>query len=53
MAEPDTLCGWGDQDKVDYFVQRSAFLIPKRLEQLSTLLDLFLGRLMNRFACSI
>ena len=41
MAEPDTLCGWGDQDKVDYFVQRSAFLIPKRLEQLSTLLDLF------------
>ena len=41
MAEPDTLCGWGDQDKVDYFVQRSAFLIPKRLEQLNTLLDLF------------
>ena len=41
MAEPDTLCGWGDQDKADYFVQRSAFLIPKRLEQLNTLLDLF------------
>ncbi len=41
MAEPDTLCGWGDQDKVDYFVQQSAFLIPKRLEQLNTLLDLF------------
>ncbi len=41
MTEPDTLCGWGDQDKVDYFVQRSAFLIPKRAEQLTTVLDLF------------
>ena len=41
MAEPDTLCGWGDPDKVDSFVQRSTLLIPKRFEQLSTLVDLF------------
>ena len=40
MAEPDTLCGWGDQDRVDYFVERSSLLIPKRFEQLETLLDL-------------
>ena len=41
MAQTDTLCGWGDQDKVDYFVQRSELLIPKRYEQLNTLVDLF------------
>lgn len=41
MAQTDTLCGWGDQDRVDYFVQRSELLIPKRYEQLHTLVDLF------------
>lgn len=41
MTEPDTLCGWGDRDKVACFVERSSLLIPKRFEQLATVLDLF------------
>ena len=41
MADVDTLCGWGAQDKVDYFVERSDLIIAKRHEQLSFLVDLF------------
>jgi len=41
MADVDTLCGWGAQDKVDYFVEKSDLIIAKRQEQLSFLVDLF------------
>jgi cyclopropane fatty-acyl-phospholipid synthase-like methyltransferase len=41
MANVDTLCGWGEKDKVDYFVQKSDLIIPKRQEQLNFLVDLF------------
>ena len=41
MANVDTLCGWGEKDKVDYFVQKSDLIIPKRQEQLTFLVDLF------------
>ena len=41
MAEPDSLCGWGEQDRVDSFVEKSELIIPKRYEQLNTLVDLF------------
>src|SRR5215510_1176008 len=40
MADVDTLCGWGAKDKVDYFVQKSDLIIPKRQEQLDFLVDL-------------
>ncbi len=42
MADVDTLCGWGAQDKVDYFVEKSDLIIAKRQEQLNFLVDLFL-----------
>jgi tRNA (cmo5U34)-methyltransferase len=41
MADTDTLCGWGAQDKVDYFVENSDLIIPKRYEQINFLVDLF------------
>jgi tRNA (cmo5U34)-methyltransferase len=41
MADIDTLCGWGAQDKVDYFVEKSDLIIPNRQEQLDFLVDLF------------
>jgi tRNA (cmo5U34)-methyltransferase len=41
MAEIDTLCGWGAQDKVDYFVENSELIIPNRKAQLDFLVDLF------------
>jgi cyclopropane fatty-acyl-phospholipid synthase-like methyltransferase len=41
MSEIDTLCGWGAKDKVDYFVENSDLIIPKRQEQLTFLIDLF------------
>jgi len=41
MADVDTLCGWGAQDKVDYFVEKSDLIIAKRQEQLNFLVDLF------------
>jgi cyclopropane fatty-acyl-phospholipid synthase-like methyltransferase len=41
MANIDTLCGWGAQDKVDYFVEKSDLIIAKRQEQLNFLVDLF------------
>lgn len=40
MAEIDTLCGWGEQDKVDYFVANSELIVPNRKEQLDFLVDL-------------
>lgn len=41
MTRIDTLCGWGAQDKVDYFVANSELIIPNRREQLDFLVDLF------------
>ena len=41
MGQTDTLCGWDDQKRVDYFVTRGELLIPKRYEQLSSLIDFF------------
>lgn len=42
MTDHDTLCGWGDQEKVAYFLANADTLIPKRSEQLRFLVDLFL-----------
>jgi tRNA (cmo5U34)-methyltransferase len=44
MADHDTLCGWGDQEKVAYFFANADTLIPKRSEQLRFLVDLFVWR---------
>lgn len=41
MAEIDTLCGWGAQEKVDYFVENSELVVPNRKAQLDFLVDLF------------
>src|SRR5262245_23251300 len=40
MADVDTLCGWGEKDRVDYFVEKSDLIIPNRREQLDFLVDL-------------
>lgn len=42
MTDHDTLCGWGNQEKVAYFLANADTLIPKRSEQLRFLVDLFL-----------
>ena len=39
--EPDTLCGWDEKNRVDTFVEKSDLIVPKRYEQLHTLVDLF------------
>ncbi len=41
MADQDTLCGWGDKEKVAYFWEKGDVIIPKRGEQISFLVDLF------------
>ncbi|MGE0680963.1 MAG: class I SAM-dependent methyltransferase [Candidatus Binatia bacterium] len=41
MTDHDTLCGWGEQEKVAYFFANVDTLIPKRSEQLRFLVDLF------------
>jgi tRNA (cmo5U34)-methyltransferase len=40
MADHDTLCGWGDRDKVAWFVENAETVIPHRREQLRLLAEL-------------
>jgi tRNA (cmo5U34)-methyltransferase len=40
MTDHDTLCGWGDRDKVAWFVENAETVIPKRRDQLAMLADL-------------
>ena len=40
MADHDTLCGWGDRDKVAWFVENAETVIPRRREQLELLAEL-------------
>jgi len=37
----DTLCGWGEEGRVKYYVDTVAISVPKRDEQLAFLVDLF------------
>jgi len=41
MTNSDTLCGWGDKERVTYFLDNADIIVPKRQEQLAFLLDLF------------
>jgi SAM-dependent methyltransferase len=40
MTDHDTLCGWGDRDKVAWIVENAETVIPKRRDQLAMLADL-------------
>jgi tRNA (cmo5U34)-methyltransferase len=40
MAGKDTLCGWGDRQKIAYFVANADVIIPRRADQLATLTEL-------------
>jgi tRNA1(Val) A37 N6-methylase TrmN6 len=41
MVNDDTLCGWGEEARVKYYVETVAVSVPKRDEQLAFLLELF------------
>jgi len=41
MAVPDTLCGWGNKQKAAYFLENADVIVPRRRDQLGTLLGLF------------
>ena len=41
MTNSDTLCGWGEKERVTYFLDNADIIVPKRHEQLAFLLDLF------------
>lgn len=36
-----TECGWGEKERVSYFLENADTIIPKRHEQIAFLLDLF------------
>jgi tRNA (cmo5U34)-methyltransferase len=40
MADNDTLCGWGDAQKVNYFLANADIIVPRRDEQLKLLVEL-------------
>jgi SAM-dependent methyltransferase len=40
MAEEDTLCGWGNEAKVAYFLANADIIVPRRAEQLNLLIEL-------------
>lgn len=40
MDGNDTLCGWGDEGKVDYFLANADVIVPRRAEQLNLLIEL-------------
>jgi tRNA (cmo5U34)-methyltransferase len=40
MVDKDTLCGWGDRRKIDYFVENAEVIVPRRADQLTTLTEL-------------
>ena len=39
MVNDDTLCGWGEEARVKYYVETVAVSVPKRDEQLAFLLE--------------
>jgi len=41
MTNSDTLCGWGEKERVTYFLDNADIIVPKRQEQLTFLLNLF------------
>jgi tRNA (cmo5U34)-methyltransferase len=41
MGNNDTLCGWGDEARVKYYVKNVSVTVPRRDEQLAFVLDLF------------
>src|SRR5262245_42023065 len=43
MPTTDTLCGWGEHDRVTYYCNNVNILIPKRQEQLAMVVDLLGG----------
>src|SRR5215510_14194480 len=43
MPTTDTLCGWGEHDRVTYYLNNVDILVPKRQEQLAMLVDLLGG----------
>jgi cyclopropane fatty-acyl-phospholipid synthase-like methyltransferase len=40
-SDTDTLCGWGDEARVKYYVEHVDVAVPKREEQLTFVLELF------------
>ena len=40
MADLDTLCGWGNRRKIAYFAENHEVIIPRRREQLATVVEL-------------
>jgi tRNA (cmo5U34)-methyltransferase len=40
MADNDTLCGWGNEEKVAYFLANADIIVPRRAEQLKLLTEL-------------
>ncbi len=40
MADHDTLCGWGNQAKVAYFLANADVIVPRRAEQLKLIVEL-------------
>ncbi len=38
MTNSDTLCGWGEKERVTYFLDNADLIVPKRQEQLAFLL---------------
>jgi tRNA (cmo5U34)-methyltransferase len=41
MADNDTLCGWGNEAKVAYFLANADVIVPRRAEQLNLVTQLF------------
>jgi tRNA (cmo5U34)-methyltransferase len=41
METNDTLCGWGEEGRVRYYVEHVDVTVPRREEQLASVLDLF------------
>jgi len=41
MADHDTLCGWGNQAKVAYYLENADIIIPRRREQIGFVAELF------------
>jgi SAM-dependent methyltransferase len=40
MADNDTLCGWGNEAKVAWFLANADIIVPRRTEQLKLLIEL-------------
>jgi len=40
MADNDTLCGWGNEAKVAYFLANADVIVPRRAEQINLLVEL-------------